>query len=150
MNAYEDILAKQIAWARRNHIALQGSAIDRGREAYTKDLRDNLFQDLHPATKAEIDNGDGGELTGNAKKAAKMSAVHSSSAIGVNVFDYWKDKTIPELAYLLGLCSKDNHSAKEIHFEQKFVINPAYGKAPNIDVVIQNDPKSKIKAFGIE
>jgi hypothetical protein len=150
MNAYEYILAKQIAWARRNKISLQGSAIDKGREAYTKDLQDNMFQDLHPETKAEIEKGDGGELHGNATKAAKMSAVHSSSAIGVNVFDYWKDKTIPELAYLLGLCSKDNHSAQEIHFEQKFKISSKFSFDPNIDVVIQNDPKSKIKAFGIE
>lgn len=150
MNAYEYILAKQIAWARRNQITLQGSAIDRGREAYTKHLQDNLFQDLHPDTKAEIEEGDGGELTGNATKAAKMSAVHSSSAIGVNVFDYWKEKDIPQLAALLGLCREDNKSAKAIHFEQKFKISSKFSFDPNIDVVIENDPENKIKAFGIE
>ncbi len=150
MNAYEYILAKQIAWARRNQITLQGSAIDKGREAYTTVLQDNLFQDLHPETKAEIDNGDGGELNGTPTSAAKMSAVHSSSAIGVNVFDYWKDKNIPQLAALLGLCREDNHSAQEIHFEQKFKISSKFSFDPNIDVVIQNDPESKIKAFGIE
>ena len=79
-----------------------------------------------------------------------MSAVHSSSAICVNVLQYWKNKSIPDLAYALGLCRKDNKSANEIHFEQKFKISDKFQFDPNIDSVIFNSENEKIKAFGIE
>ncbi len=150
MNSFEYILSKQISWADRNKIKLLGSAISRGRETYTKDINNNLFEPLQLNTLSEINNGDGGELTGSTSKLPKMNALHSSSAIGVNVFQYWKNKNVSDLAYLLGLCRKDNKSAKNINFEQKFQISDNFGFAPNIDVVINNDEESKIKAFGIE
>jgi len=70
--------------------------------------------------------------------------------IGVNVLQYWKNKTIPEFAYVLGLCRKDNKSSQEIHFEQKFKISNKFRFDPNIDAVIYNGKNDKIKAFGIE
>ena len=150
MNAYEYIIGKQVAWARKNQIDLRSSVLHSGRKAYTTTLSDNLFQDLHPGTRAEIEQGNGGELTGTATKAAKMSALHSSSVLGVNVFDYWKTRDIARLAALLGLSKKETHSAKEIQFEQKFRISPHFRIAPNLDVVIRNGLQSKIKTVGIE
>jgi hypothetical protein len=150
MNSLEYILSKQISCADRNKIKFLGSAINRGREAYTEDIDDNLFEPLLPETEKEISKGDGGELKGSSTKLPKFHALHSSSAIGVNVFQYWKNKNISDLAYLLGLCRKDNKSAKDLNFEQKFKISDNFGFAPNIDVVIENDDQSKIKAFGIE
>jgi hypothetical protein len=79
-----------------------------------------------------------------------MCAVHSSSAIGVNVLQYWKYKNIPDLAYALGLCRKDNKSASEIHFERKYKISNKFQFDPNIDSVILNSESNKIRAFGIE
>jgi len=79
-----------------------------------------------------------------------MCAVHSSSAIGINVLQYWRDKTIPSVAYALGLCRRDNKSALKIKFEQKFKINNKFRFDPNIDAVIYNGENDKIKAFGIE
>lgn len=151
MNGFDYILTKQIAWANRNKIKLVGSEITKGRQAYTKTLDENLFEPLLIEIKTEIDKGDGGELKGDATHSAKMCAVHSSSAIGVNVFQYWKNKNIPNVAYSLGLCRKDNKSAQEIHFEQKFKISNKFSHSPNIDVVVINNNKTdKIKAFGIE
>jgi len=150
MNGFEYILTKQISWADRNNIRLVGSKITKGRLAYTENLDKNLFEPLLPETRTEIEKGDGGELKGDAAHSAKMSAVHSSSAICVNVLQYWKNKSIPDLAYALGLCRKDNKSANEIHFEQKFKISDKFQFDPNIDSVIFNSENEKIKAFGIE
>jgi len=150
MNGFDYILFKQVSWASRKGISLVGSQISKGRQAYTKTLNDNLFEPLSLQTKAEINDGDGGELKGNTTHSAKMCAVHSSSAIGVNIFQYWKNKGASDIAYALGLCRKNNKSAKEIHFEQKFQISNQFRLSPNIDVVIKNNDKSNIKVFGIE
>ena len=150
MNGFDYILTKQISWAKRNKINLVGSEITKGRQAYTQTIKENLFEPLLPETKTEIDNGDGGELKENATHSAKMCAVHSSSAIGVNVLQYWKNKTLSDIAYSLGLCRKDNKSAIKISFEQKFKISNKFSFDPNIDAVIYNGKNDTIKAFGIE
>lgn len=150
MNGFDYILIKQISWAGRNGVKLVGSAITKGRLAYTESLDKNLFEALLPETISEINNGDGGELKGDSTHSVKMCAVHSSSAIGVNVLQYWKNKNIPDLAYALGLCSKAHNSASEIHFEQKFKISDKFQFDPNIDTVIINGDNEEIKAFGIE
>ncbi len=150
MNGFEYILLKQVSWADRNNVRLIGSDVTKGRLAYTENLDKNLFEPLLPETRTEIEKGDGGELKGDSTHSAKMCAVHSSSAIGVNVLQYWKNKNIPNLAYALGLCRKDNQSANEIHFEQKFKISEKFQFDPNIDAVILNGENEKIKAFGIE
>lgn len=83
MRAYDYILSKQIQWARNNEIDLIGSRSNRGRPAYTQNLDDNLFEPLADDIKRSFQKGDGGELAGN---PSKMQAVHSSSALGVNIF----------------------------------------------------------------
>lgn len=150
MNGFEYILTKQISWANRNNIKLIGSKITNGKLAYTESIEKNLFEPLLLETRTEIKKGDGGELKCDSTHSAKMCAVHSSSAIGVNVLQYWKNGNISDLAYLLRLCRKDNKSAKEIHFEQKFIICSKFKYHPNIDAVILNENEDKIKAFGIE
>lgn len=150
MNGFDYIFSKQVGWANRNKILLVGSQITKGRQAYTKTLNDNLFEPLSLETKSEIYNGDGGELKGSATHSAKMCAVHSSSAIGVNIFQYWKESSISDIAYALGLCRRDNKLASEIHFEQKYQISNKFHFSPNIDVVIKNNVKHNIKVFGIE
>jgi len=150
MNGFNYILTKQVAWANRNKIPLIGSKITKGRQAYTKTLDKNMFEPLLPQTETEIKKGDGGELKRDATNSAKMCAVHSSSAIGVNILQYWKKKNIPDIAYALGLSRKDNTTSIEIKFEQKFKISNKFNFDPNIDAVIYNDENDKIKAFGIE
>src|SRR5665648_1118335 len=90
MNAYNQILAKQEAWAHNVGFDLIGSQGKHGKKVYTTTLDDNLFKPLHPQTKKELAAGDGGEINGTENKPAKMQALHSSSALGVNLFDYWR------------------------------------------------------------
>jgi len=148
MNAYEYILSKQTQWALNNNIKLIGSKGARGRLAYTQNLRDNLFEPILPEIKESFKEGDGGELDGS---PSKMQAVHSSSALGVNIFQYWqKINQIPKIAAACGLCNKTNRSCQNIKFETKYQISDRFQFSPNIDVTIENLPKSRFKVFAIE
>jgi hypothetical protein len=148
MNAHDYILYKQIQWAHRNNITLIGSKITRGRKAYTQNLDDNLFEPLLLEVKENFEEADGGELTGN---PCKMQAVHSSSALGVNIFQYWKKMNqVPAIAAKCGFCSTNNTSSQGISFEAKYPISEKFPHSPNIDVVISNSPESRFKVFAIE
>ena len=148
MNAYDYILYKQIQWAYRNNIMLIGSKVNRGRKAYTQNLDDNLFEPLLPEVKGNFEEADGGELTGN---PCKMQAVHSSSALSVNIFQYLeKINQVPAMAAACGFCSTGNTSSRDIDFEAKYPISEKFPHSPNIDVVINNSPKSRFEVFAIE
>ena len=140
MKAYEYIISKQIQWAYRNNIMLVGSKDNLGRKAYTQKLDDNLFEPLMIETQNNFKEADGGELTGN---PCKMQAVHSSSALGVNIFQYWKKiNQVPAMAAACGFCSTNNTSSRDINFEAKYPISREFPRSPNIDVVIKNFPES--------
>jgi len=148
MNAREYILSKQIQWAYRNSIILIGDKGNWGRKAYTQNLNDNLFEPLMLGARNSFAQADGGELTGN---PCKMQAVHSSSALGVNIFQYWKrKKRITPIAAACGFCSKNNTSSQNIIFEVKSPISETFQHSPNIDVVIKNSPGSRFEVFAIE
>lgn len=148
MNTYNYILSKQIQWARNKGINLVGSQGKRGKPAYTQKLEENLFEPLSSETLKAIGEGDGGELAGN---PSKMQAVHSSSALGVNIFQYWQSINQPEkIAHACRLCQKTTKISKNIRFEAKYPIDTRFRMGPNIDGVIENDPSAKYKVFAIE
>jgi len=71
--------------------------------------------------------------------------------LGVNIFQYWKKVgDVAAIATACGLCVSGSKSPRRIRFEQKFEICPAFQRSPNLDVVIENDDRSRIKAYGIE
>ena len=151
MKAYDYILEKQIQWALNNSIQLVGSKGQRGRPAYTPELNQNLFEPLEPEVLERFNHGDGYEINGNPDSPAKMQAVHSSSALVVNIFQYWqKLNQVPIIAAACGLCKKNNNVSKRIVFEDKYQIDKKFRFSPNIDVVIHNDDSFKIKRFAIE
>ncbi len=150
MNGYQYILAKQTEWAKNQGIDLIGSKIGRGRPAYTINLDYNLFQPLLPDVRRSFEAGDGTEL-GSSGLPGKMQAVHSSSALGVNIFQYWKpNSAIPIIAAACGLCRRGSQVSCDIRFEEKYPIKDNFGRHPNIDVVIHNTPTARIKRFAIE
>lgn len=63
MNGYQYILVKQTEWAKNHDLDLRGSKGNRGRLAYTTDLKYNLFQPLLPEVRTSFSTGDGGELS---------------------------------------------------------------------------------------
>jgi len=150
MNAHNYILSKQIQWTYRNNIVLIGSKGNRGCKAYTQKLYDNLFEPLMIEVQDNFKDADGGELTGNLYPC-KMQAVHSSSALGVNIFQYWKRiNQVPAIAAACGFCNTDNTSSQGINFEVKYPRSGKFPSSPNIDVVINNSPKSRFEVFAIE
>jgi hypothetical protein len=99
----------------------------------------------------DFDAGDGGELNGKPGSLPKMHAVHSSSALGVNLFHYWLGiNQIPKIAAACRLCSKNNPLSQNIRFEKKYPVSSKFQFSPNIDVIIENSPKSKYKVFAVE
>ena len=148
MNTREFILSKQIQWALNNGITLQGSEGIKGKQCYTTTLEDNLFEPLSEEVIAQFKGGDGGELSG---VVPKMCALHSSSALGLNVFHYWKSiGDASTIAQACKFCSSKSRISTDIQFEEKYPINPKFRYPPNLDVVIQNKPDSKYKVFAIE
>ena len=151
MKAYEYITSKQTQWALNRGIPLIGSKGDKGRPAYTSELNQNLFEPLSLDTRKSFEQGDGGEVSGN---PAKIQAVHSSSALGVNVFQYWQSiEQASVIASACGFCRKGNAISKKIVFEDKYPVDDDSGKfpiPPNIDVVFHNSDSSQFKRFAVE
>ena len=151
MRAYEYILTKQTQWALNRGISLIGSKGKRGRPAYTPQLNQNLFEPLEASVHESLMKGDGSEIIGTQNSPAKMQAVHSSSALSVNIFQYWQKKNLASLiAATCGFCRKGNNKSEKIVFEDKYAIDKKFSIAPNIDVVIHNSDSAKYKRFAIE
>jgi len=150
MNGYQYILVKQTEWAKNHDLDLIRSKGNRGRLAYTTDLKYNLFQPLLPEVRTSFSSGDGGELS-SSDFPAKMQAVHSSSALAVNVFQYWKSiSAVSVIAAACGLCRLGSGISCDIQFEEKYPIDESFVFHPNIDVVIHNDSTARIQRFAIE
>lgn len=118
------VRARQREWARS-----RGIAVDE--QGYTFRLEDNLHVPLSRASYEEFDKGDGSELP-RAGKRGKMQALHSSSALACNVFEYWRQRDLAPLGNALDL----ETSIAEIRFEQKYPTG-LKGNAPNLDVVLE-------------
>lgn len=147
MNAYNYIIEKQMEWAKNNNIDLVD---DKGKKPYTKELTQNLFEPIKDETIEYFKNADGNELNDDeeSNKPAKMKALHSSSAMVVNIFQYWLDDPQTIANILVPNLSQIGDEIK-LNFEQKFPINNIKSnKYPNIDVVIENkNSSSKNKRY---
>lgn len=117
------VKAKQLRWANERGIPVDKSG-------YTTGCNDNLFSPLSDDSVAEFDGADGGEL-GKEGKRGKIQALHSSSALAVNAFEFWRDKDKSVLASAMGIKS----GMKTLNFEKRFKTGLT-GKAPNLDVVL--------------
>jgi len=128
------IQQKLQAWASRNKIKLQGSEGVRGEPNYTMSVEQNLFSGkILDSVAAAFKAGAGGELNGG---IPTMSALHSSAALAVNLFQYWvANGDLVTLAKLLAVPSQGIVSAK---FEDQFPVclDPqanGFSKSPHLD-----------------
>jgi hypothetical protein len=119
------VLTAQRAWATRRGLTVD----DRG---YLVDVRSNLRDALSPDTEAALRRGSGSELRDQPERAAKMRALHSSSALAVNVFDFWSARDLDRV--LEALCVEG--WGTELSFEEKLPTG-AGGTPPHVDVVIR-------------
>ena len=151
-SGYEYIVSKQIEWAKNHDIPLIGSKGERGRQAYTLTLEQNLFEPLMPEVQKQIGAGNGQELVGTEDSPAKMQALHSSSALGVNIFQYWQKRgLLNEIAAACGFCRKGSQVTSHLIFEDKsFLLGGHFKTPPNIDVVIHNQESASYECFAVE
>lgn len=114
------IACKQLEWAVQEKIILKG---------YTSSVEDNIFNnELHPETKKEYEKGKGHELEG---EHAHMKALHSSSALVVNVFDPWRRQgRIQDIA---GCCGAKS-IVSGMEFEKAHPIKGMNRTPPHLDV----------------
>ncbi len=151
LSGWEYIVTKQIQRANNKNILLTGSKGERGRATYTVDLNQNLFEPLLEENQKRFEQGNGQETLGSPKSPAKMQALHSSSALGVNVFQYWQKRGLfKEIASACGFCDRRSNYSKSIVFEDKYSINTKFVIPPNIDVVFHNNESSLYKIFAVE
>lgn len=121
-NTYRIIHEKQREWAKSH-----GAKTDA--DGYTLTLNDNLFIPLSKDSEQEFRSGKGGEL-GEYGSRRKIQALHSSAALVVNFFEYWKQHN--KLEIIATACGS-NENLSEMHFEATHT-NPVGRTAPHLDV----------------
>jgi hypothetical protein len=138
VNSGEYIQWKMQAWADRNAIGRQGSKGPRGEPNYTISVEDNIFgRKIEASVRAAFGAGAGGELRGS---IPPMSAMHSSAALAVNLFQYWvMNGDLSRLATILQIPTRNIVSAG---FEEKFPVcaEPAsrgFTTPPHLDFAIR-------------
>jgi len=120
------ILERQHAWAARANLEVDAQ----GRVAR---LEDNLYQPLHPDTRAEYDRAAGNELAGD------MRSVRSSAALVCNFFDPWRGRD----AGALGTACAGDPRASSVAFERTFPTG-LRGTPPHLDVVLEGSPTGPV------
>jgi hypothetical protein len=147
MKSQDYIIEHQDQWAKRNHIQTTNRST-REYRPYVLRLENNLFEKL-PSTSprlAEYGNAAGQELR------EKMLALHSSSAIAVNVFEYWRDKK--QLQALASVLPYPDSKIIEMELEAKLPImerpkENGFPRDPHLDVLFKCSPEQN-KLIGVE
>lgn len=132
----ERLVVTQRDWARSAGLTITASG-------HVPVLDDNLYQPISARARQAFLVADGGELVEVLGKPAKMRSVRSSSALAVNVFDYWSVRDASPLLRALGLPA----GPVTIDFEERFKTSLG-GKCPNLDMVIR--PRSGGDGVAIE
>lgn len=118
-----DLKRLQIEWARENRIEME-------RPDYTAKAEGNLFTRLSKECIADLGRGLGSELERRSETTpAKFHALHSSSALVANVFDYWRNRGLSILTQAL------NSPNELIKMEVESQFPTGYGFPANLDVV---------------
>ncbi len=80
-----------------------------------------------------------------------MQALHSSSALGVNIFQYWQQNgRLDVIAAACGFCNKGSKVLESLVFEDKYPIRKEFHAPPNIDVVFHNRILHAFERFAVE
>ena len=119
MDAEQEIRNAQQNWARSRGIPFYS-------RGYVRDVEANLWQPLSTRARQGFERGAGSELSGH------MRALHSSSALAVNFFDYWTDRDKTPILSALGI---DSEGGDSLDFEAQFHTGLG-GTPPHLDVAI--------------
>jgi hypothetical protein len=134
-SALDEILDAQRDWAEK-----AGKPVNA--KGYVDSPDSNLFQPLSKTIRESLLTGAGSELEGKEGAAPKFTALHSSSALAINVFAYWETRDSRPLTEALGI----EPAWGPPGFEKKFETG-LHGTPPHLDVVL---PMSDGRIFAIE
>ncbi|SEK12869.1 hypothetical protein SAMN05192539_106127 [Paraburkholderia diazotrophica] len=125
-----EILDLQRSWANSlgKHVAENG---------YVASVTENLWKPLSPEAMAAFEDGKGSELRDSERGPAKMRALRSSSALCVNVFDYWSGRDCRPLMTALGLEQADDILRFEARYPTKLSLTNTTNSPPHLDVAIR-------------
>jgi hypothetical protein len=126
----------QRAWA-------SGHGIAHSNDGYVADLDDNFRVPLADAVRRAFERGKGRELADAPGRPASMRALHSSAALVVNVFEYWR--TAADRGPLVGALGLSGNVAG-VEFEATFPTGLG-GTPPHLDVALRFDDDTVV---GIE
>lgn len=115
------ICGQQRTWASQRGIRFD-------EDGYTLSLIDNLFLPPSLEVEEEFRSGKGDEL-GSEGSRGKMQALHSSSALVLNVFYYWRNHDLDSLAKACGIPK----GMTELRFEQTHPTSLG-GIPPHLDI----------------
>lgn len=113
-------------------------------QGYLSNYELNLFKPLNDRSKRAFENGSGSELEDGPRSPAKMKALHSSSALAVNFFDYWVGQDTAPLLSAMGIANGE--SSLDVRFEEQYPTGLP-GTPPNLDVALVREDAH---VFGIE
>lgn len=144
------IRQRMLQYALNIPIFLYSRRKGRGRSLYTKERNRNFYQPLLKEIERQFNQADGNELFYSSKgDLPKIHAVHSSSALVVNLFAYWFHNPIP-IAAACRLCSSRTRRPMIMEFEVKLPIRDDFPRAPNIDVLFRVEDDPRFQAFAVE
>ena len=125
MSTKSNLLEMQRTWALQKGLRVA----DNG---YLQKYEYNLFRPLSKEALSAFESGSGSELKPSSPtRPAKMCALHSSSALAVNFFDYWSETDSSPLLAAFGI----EGISSFIRFEAQFPTGLP-GTPPNLDVAI--------------
>ena len=120
MEAEKNIRDAQKVWAESNGLSFCS-------EGYVCNVEANLWKPLSAHAQDAFERGAGSELR------CHMRALHSSSALAANFFDYWTKRDKAPLLSALGV---DADGVESLDFEAPFATG-LRGTPPHIDVAIR-------------
>lgn len=146
MTAENLIKLKQKAWAERKKFTLLPGTIanKNGDKIYLDDYNKNLYESLSENNEKSYNEGSGGETKDTKTRRAPMKAAFSSSAIVVNLFQYWQGKDVSPLLKALNMIGHNDKIINAlIKFEDKKKITNKKTKEeisePHLDVTIESE-----------
>ena len=119
MDSEQDIKGAQQGWACSKGIQFNS-------RGYMREVKANLWRPLSIRARQGFERGAGSELRDN------MRALHSSSALVVNFFDYWTNRDKSPLLSALGL---EPECGSALDFEVQFPTG-LVGTPPHLDLAI--------------
>ena len=123
MSSKSDLLRLQRRWA-------DGRGVRYDARAFVRDFADNLRVPLAPAVRTELKRGS--ELAARGPTPARIHSLTSSAALVVNVFGYWRERSLARLVAALGF---DGGESATLTFEEPLPTELA-GEPPFSDVAL--------------